>query len=109
MPHYFKLRDYVSERALKNWPECYRDEQRSINFDIRLEYYAKRQNSKQFVKMIEKWANGFKFPYAGLPTLTMMKYAKLALRYFNDRNQLGSTINKMIEEHLLLTKRLEMS
>lgn len=107
MPPYHKHRDYVSERKMRGWScphaEDYRAEQRRINFDIRLEYYAKRQNAKQFVKMVEIWADGYKFPHAGLPTLTLMKYAKLAFTHFGyESYKLGPTISNMVTEYLRL-------
>lgn len=104
MPHYYDHKDYINERKMKYWSQPgLKAEQRRINFDIRLEHYAKKQNKKRFVKMLEGWAESFKFPCPGVPTMTMMRYAKLAREHFyracEDRT-LGRVVNNMVAAYL---------
>ena len=75
MPHYYDHEDYVSEKEMKGMRKCDREEQRRVNWEIRLEFYAENLKTAQFVKMIEKWYNDYN---GRVPTLTMMKYAKMA-------------------------------
>jgi hypothetical protein len=79
MPNYYHHEDYVSEKDMRGWNKDDKAEQREINWDIRLEYYADRLNAKQVVKMLEEWIDRYEFPYGGVPTLTMRKYAQMAI------------------------------
>lgn len=90
---------------MRDYREIEKADQRRINFDIRLEYYAKRQNAKQFIKMIDIWTNWFKFPSNGVPTLTLMRYAKLAVAHFGfNCDKLSPTISRMVAEYCRLSK-----
>jgi len=102
MPNYYHHEDYVSEKDMRLWRVTDKAEQRKINWDIRLEYYADRTNTKQFVKMLEKWYNDYD---GSVPTLTMRKYVKIATFYFHTNlKSLGVIINRMIEESDRLDK-----
>jgi hypothetical protein len=76
MPNYYHHEDYVSEKDMKGWTKEDKAEQRSVNWDIRLEYYAANLKTAQFVKMLEKWFND---QDGRVPTLTMMSYGRLAM------------------------------
>ena len=81
---YYKNEEYRSESEMKRQGMCEADKaaQRELNWDIRLEYYAKNsdvlKNSVQFRKMVEKWAESFDFPSPGVPTMKMLHILKLA-------------------------------
>jgi hypothetical protein len=75
MPNYYDHEDYVSEKDMRGWNKDDKAEQRSVNWDIRLEYYAAHLKTAQFVKMLEKW---YTDRDGRVPTLTMLKYGRLA-------------------------------
>ena len=81
---YYKNEEYRSEVEMKRQGMCEADKaaQRELNWDIRLEYYAKNsdvlKNSVQFRKMVENWAESFDFPSPGVPTMKMLHILKLA-------------------------------
>jgi|LauGreDrversion4_2_1035121.scaffolds.fasta_scaffold45946_5 hypothetical protein len=81
---YYKHPDYCSETEMtrQGWSECEKDEQRAKNWDIRLEHYAKNshvlKNCVQFRRMVDKWAESFQFPSAGVPTMKMLSILKLS-------------------------------
>ena len=105
MPNYYHHEDYVSEKDMRGWNNDDKAEQREINWDIRLEYYAQRQNIKQFVKMLEKWYDDYE---GRVPTLTMRGYVKIALRHFKDAHGLGDIsikIRRMFDEYARLNER----
>jgi hypothetical protein len=81
---YYKHPDYCSETEMTKqcWSECEKAEQRAKNWDIRLEHYAKNssvlKNCVQFRRMVDKWAESFRFPSAGVPTMKMLSILKLS-------------------------------
>ena len=81
---YYKHDDYCSEIEMskQGLSECEKAEQRERNWDIRLEHYAKNshvlKNCVQFRRMVDKWAESFDFPSAGVPTMKMLYILKLS-------------------------------
>lgn len=81
---YYKHENYFSETdmTLNGWSEERKAGQRELNWGIRLEHYAKNsanlKNCVQFRKMVDSWAESFKFPSPGMPTMTMLWILKLA-------------------------------
>ena len=102
MPNYYHHEDYVSEKDMRGWNKDDKAEQREINWDIRLEYYAGRHNTKQFVKMLEKWYDDYE---GSVPTMTMIHYVRIALTHFHNIKPLGDKIRRMIDEYASLVER----
>ena len=81
---YYRHPDYCSESEMKKqgWREDEKAEQRERNWDIRLDHYAKNshvlKNCVQFRKMVDDWAESFRFPSPGVPTMKMLRILKLA-------------------------------
>lgn len=105
MPQYHE--DYVSEKKMRGWSKDEREEQREMNWMIRLEFYAENRKNAQFIKMIEKWYNDYD---GNVPTLTMMKYAKMAKNLqltsrIDDPIFQSRIINKIIEERERLNEK----
>lgn len=81
---YYKNEEYCSEAEMKRqgMSEADKAAQRELNWDIRLEHYAKNsqdlKNCAQFRKMVDNWAESFDFPSPGVPTMKMLHILKLA-------------------------------
>ena len=81
---YYKNEEYRSEAEMKRqgMSEADKAAQRELNWDIRIEHYAKNsqdlKNCAQFRKMVDNWAESFDFPSPGVPTLKMLHILKLA-------------------------------
>jgi hypothetical protein len=81
---YYKNEEYRSETEMKRqgMSEADKAAQRELNWDIRIEHYAKNsnvlKNCVQFRKMVDNWAESFDFPSPGVPTLKMLYILKLA-------------------------------
>jgi hypothetical protein len=105
---YYKNEDYRSETEMKRqgMSEVEKAVQRELNWDIRIEHYAKNsnvlKNCVQFRKMVEKWAESFDFPSPGVPTMKMLHILKLA----RQNGILSDTICEFARaEEALLEKR----
>ena len=105
---YYKNEEYRSEAEMKKQGMCEADKaaQRELNWDIRIEHYAKNsQDLKkcvQFRKMVDNWAESFDFPSPGVPTLKMLHILKLA-RENGIRSDMISQFERAEED--LLEKR----
>jgi len=81
---YYKNEEYRSETEMKRqgMSEVEKAVQRELNWDIRIEHYAKNsnvlKNCVQFRKMVDNWAESFDFPSPGVPTMKMLHILKLA-------------------------------
>ena len=81
---YYKNEEYRSETEMKRqgMSEVEKAVQRELNWDIRIEHYAKNsnvlKNCVQFRKMVDNWAESFDFPSPGVPTMKMLYILKLA-------------------------------
>jgi hypothetical protein len=81
---YYKNEEYRSEAEMKRqgMSESEKAAQRELNWDIRIEHYAKNshvlKNCVQFRKMVDNWAESFDFPSPGVPTMKMLHILKLA-------------------------------
>ena len=105
---YYKNEGYLSESDMKRLGMCEADKaaQRELNWDIRLEHYAKSsdvlKNCVKFQNMVNKWADSFDFPSPGVPTMKMLYILKLA----RENGILSDTICEFARaEEELLEKR----
>ena len=100
---YYKQAGYMTEAEMKNQGknEMEKAKQRELNFTIRLEHYAKN-NSLQFRKMVEEWAEARDFdcenPPADESTMTMLYMLKLA----RENGILSGTISEFSRAELML-------
>lgn len=105
---YYKNEEYLSEAEMKrqSMREADKAAQRELNWDIRLEYYATKsgvlKNCVQFRQMVDKLAESFDFPSAGVPTMKMLYILKLS----RENGILSDTIREFARaEEDLLEKR----
>jgi hypothetical protein len=100
---YYKQAGYMTEADMKKQGknETEKAKQRELNFTIRLEHYAKN-NSLQFRKMVEDWADARDFdcenPPADESTMTMLHMLKLA----RENGILSGTISEFSRAELTL-------
>jgi hypothetical protein len=100
---YYKQAGYMTEAEMKKQGknETEKAKQRALNFTIRLEHYAKN-NSLQFRKMVEEWADERDFDCENPPTdestMTMLHILKLA----RENGILSGTINEFSRAELTL-------
>ena len=103
---YYRQPNYMAEAEMKKQGknETEKAKQRALNFNIRLEHYAK-SNSLQFRKMVEEWAEERNFdcenPPADESTMTMLYMLKLA----RDNGILSGTIGEFSRAELTLKER----
>ena len=103
---YYKQAGYKTEAQMKKEGknETEKAKQRALNFNIRLEHYAK-SNSIQFRKMVEEWAEARDFdcenPPADESTMTMLYILKLA----RENGILSGTISEFSRAELTLKDR----
>ena len=100
---YYTQAGYMTETEMKKQGknETEKAKQRELNFTIRLEHYAKN-NSLQFRKMVEDWADARDFdcenPPADESTMTMLHMLKLA----RENGILSGTISEFSRAELTL-------
>ena len=100
---YYKQSGYKTEAEMKKEgkSETEKAKQRELNFTIRLEHYAKN-NSLQFRKMVDEWAETHDFDCENPPTdestMTMLHTLKLA----RENGILSGTINEFSRAELTL-------
>ena len=100
---YYKQDGYMTEAEMKKQGknETEKAKQRALNFTIRLAHYAKN-NSLQFRKMVEEWADERNFdcenPPADESTMTMLHMLKLA----RENGILSGTIGEFSRAELTL-------
>ena len=100
---YYKQAGYMTEADMKKQGKnkTEKAKQRELNFTIRLEHYAKN-NSLQFRKMVEDWADARDFdcenPPADESTMTMLHMLKLA----RENGILSGTISEFSRAELTL-------
>ena len=100
---YYKQAGYMTEAEMKKQGknETEKAKQRELNFTIRLEHYAKN-NSLQFRKMVEEWADTRDFDCENPPTdestMTMLHMLKLA----RENGILSGTISEFSRAELTL-------
>lgn len=103
---YYKQNGYMTESEMKNQGknETEKAKQRALNFNVRIEHYAK-SNSLQFRKMVEEWAEARNFdcenPPADESTMTMLYILKLA----RENGILSGTISEFSRAELTLKDR----
>ena len=103
---YYKQAGYMTEAEMKKQGknETEKAKQRELNFNIRLAHYAKN-NSIQFRKMVEEWAEARDFdcenPPADESTMTMLYMLKLA----RENGILSGTIGEFSRAELTLKER----
>jgi len=106
---YYKNEEYRSEAEMKRqgMSEADKAAQRELNWDIRIEHYAKNsnvlKNCAQFRKMVDNWAESFDFPSPGVPTMKMLYILKLARQNGIRSDTLGQFARA--EEDLLEKRR----
>ena len=106
---YYKQAGYKTEAQMKK--ECKNDTemamQREMNFNIRLQHYAKN-NTLQFLKMVEEWAEAHNFdcenPPANVSTMTMLYMLKLS----RENGILSDTIIEFSRAELTLQERFPL-
>jgi hypothetical protein len=100
---YYKQSGYKTEAEMKKEgkSETEKAKQRELNFTIRLEHYAKN-NSLQFRKMVDEWAETHDFDCENPPTdestMTMLYMLKLA----RENGILSGTISEFSRAELTL-------
>jgi hypothetical protein len=103
---YYKQDGYMTEAEMKKQGknETEKAKQRALNFNVRIEHYAK-SNSLQFRKMVEEWAEERDFdcenPPADESTMTMLHILKLA----RENGILSGTIGEFSRAELTLKER----
>jgi hypothetical protein len=103
---YYKQAGYMTEAEMKKQGknETEKAKQRALNFNVRIEHYAK-SNSLQFRKMVEEWAEERDFdcenPPADESTMTMLHILKLA----RENGILSGTIGEFSRAELTLKER----
>ena len=100
---YYRQPNYMTEAEMKKQGknETEKAKQRALNFNVRLAHYAKN-NSLQFRKMVEEWAEERNFdcenPPADESTMTMLYMLKLA----RENGILSGTISEFSRAELTL-------
>jgi len=106
---YYKQAGYMTEAEMKKQGknEMEKAKQREMNFNIRLEHYAKN-NRLQFRKMVDEWAETRDFDCENPPTdestMTMLYMLKLA----RENGILSGTINEFSRAELTLKDRFPL-
>ena len=106
---YYNQAGYKTEAQMKKEGknETEKAKQRELNFNIRLEHYAKN-NSLQFKKMVDEWTETHDFdcenPPADESTMTMLYMLKLA----RENGILSGTISEFSRAELTLKDRFPL-
>lgn len=106
---YYNQAGYMTEAEMKKKGknETEKEKQREMNYNIRLQYYAKN-NTLQFLKMVEEWTEAHNFdcenPPSNVSTMTMLYMLKLS----RENGILSDTIIEFSRAELTLQERFPL-